>query len=365
MKRTPLFALQQSLGVQMTEYAGWEMPLVYSSVREENAAVRTAAGLFDVSHLGRIEVAGSEAATRLERLLMIRVNAMVPGKAEYGLMCNDAGGILDDLIIFKLEETSYLLVVNAATTAADLRWIRHYTAGAGVEVRDRTAEQFILALQGPAAQTILQPLCSAPLAKLRRLRYTPAQVAGLPALVSRSGYTGEDGFEIYGQAEDAPAVWNALIEAGAPAGLRPCGLAARDLCRLEAGNRLMGVDMDAATSPIEAGLEWAVQHDNEFAMGRGALILERIRRTRGDIMRRWYGFIMEDRTIPRHSQTIWLGNEQVGEVTSGNFSFILGHAIGAGYIEAGELAPETPIEIEIHGKRQPARIIELPFIKKG
>ena len=365
MKFTPLYALHTALGAQMTEFAGWALPVLYSSVKEENAAVRERAGLFDVSHLGRIEVSGEEAATRLERLLMLRVSAIFPGKCEYGLMCNEAGGLLDDVIVYRLEETSFLLVVNAGPTAADLRWIRHYAEGAGVQVRERTREQFILALQGPAAQSILQKTCSTDLSTLRRMRWTPATVADFPVIISRTGYTGEDGFEIYGRAEDAARVWNVLLEVGRPGGLLPCGLAARDLCRLEAGNRLLGQDLDASSSPLEAGLEWAVHHDNEFAMGRGALILERIRRSRGEAARRWYGFTLEGNNLPRHRQSIWLENRQVGEVTSGNYSFILGRPIGAGYIEAGELAAGRAIEVEIRGKRLPARISKMPFIERG
>jgi len=365
MKRTPLHEIHSARGAQMTEFAGWEMPLLYSSIKEENAAVRQRAGLFDLSHLGRIEVSGPEAAERLERILMLRVGAAFAGKCEYGLMCNEAGGILDDLIVFRLEENSFLLVVNAAQTRADLRWIRHYTEGAGVQVQERTAEQFLLALQGPAAQTALQKICPDDLSSLKRRRWLSSKIAGCPALISRTGYTGEDGFEIYGDAAHAEKVWGAILEAGKPEGVLPCGLGARDLCRLEAGNREMGQEMDASTSPLEAGLEGALHHDNENAVGRGALILERIRRSRGGDLRRWYGFLLEGSNIPRHSQSLWLESRQVGEVTSGNFSFILGKPIGAGYLEAAALAPGVEIEVEIHGRRVPARIAKMPFIKKG
>ncbi len=363
MKRSPLYQSQAALGAQMTEFAGWEMPVLYSSVREENAAVRQRAGLFDVSHLGRLEVEGKGAASLLEKLLPLEALVLPPDRCAYSLMCNEAGGILDDLILLRLEQERFLLIVNAAQTRADTRWICYHRGTASIQLEDKTREGFALALQGPAAQQVLQRLCDSDLTKLRRMRWTRASVGGCSALISRTGYTGEDGFEIIGPSADAGKIWNTVLATGKADGVLPCGLAARDLCRLEAGNRLMGQDLDSSTSPLEAGLTWALEAANEQFVGRDALLYEEKRRTEVG-GRHWVAFTLEGNVLPRHAQTIYQGDREVGEVTSGNFSFVLGRPIGAGYIEGEELAAGTEIEVEIHGRRHPARVASLPLIKR-
>jgi aminomethyltransferase len=364
MKHSPLFETQHALGAQMTDFAGWEMPVVYSSVREESLAVHQHAGLFDISHLGRIELTGAGCTQLLEQLLSVRAVDIAEDRCRYALLLNEAGGILDDLLFLRQEERRFLLIVNAATRAADLRWISYHAARYNVQVRDLTEEQFSLAVQGPSAQAILTQLCPDDLAMLKRMRWRNTSVAGVPALVSRTGYTGEDGFEIIGTAGAAETVWQALLSAGVPAGMLPCGLAARDLCRLEAGNRLMGVDMDASTSPVEAGLAWALDLNKENFIGRVAVETEIQRAGNDPVARRFCGLALEGHVLPRHGQTLWHVNRQVGKVTSGNYSFWLDHPIGAGYVQQQCAVPDTQVEIEMHNARQPARVVNLPFVAR-
>lgn len=361
MKRSSLFEVQTRQRAQMADFAGWEMPLIFSSVRTENAAVRGQAGLFDISHLGRVELRGRRAAELVDTLTTARATTLAPDRCAYGLMLNQAGGILDDLIFLRLDDDCVLLIINAATRAADLRWMRYHAVQNGVNVVDVTETQFSVALQGPTAQAVLQKVCTDDLGALRRMRWMKTHVADRPVLLSRTGYTGEDGFEIIGTAEDGAVVWTAILGIGEEHGVLPCGLAARDLCRLEAGNRLMGQDMDASSSPLEVKLNWAVDSTNTAFIGYDALGEER---THG-IGRCWCGFVLEGHILPRHSQSIWRDGKPVGSVTSGNYSFLLDRPIGAGFIDGSDVSPGTEMGIEVHGHLQPARVVELPFIRRG
>ena len=274
-RRTPLFAAHRRLGARMVDFAGWEMPVYYTSILEEHRTVRTKAGLFDVSHMGEVEVFGPEALSAVQRLVTNDAAKLAPGAAQYAVMCLPTGGIVDDVVYYRLAPDRFLFCVNASNVEKDFRWMRDQTRDA--EVVNRSAEFAQLALQGPLAATILASLASIDVGGLLSFRAAEARVAGVPALVSRTGYTGEDGFELYLATERAETVWNRLLEVGRPHGLVPVGLGARDTLRLEKGLMLYGNDIDETTSPLEAGLGWIVKLAKGDFIGREALLAQKER----------------------------------------------------------------------------------------
>jgi len=338
----------------MVAFAGWEMPLQYTSVREEQGAVRTSAGLFDVSHMGRFDVLGAGAGAFLQHLTVNDLSRLLPGRAQYDLCCRPDGGIVDDLVVYRLER-GWLVVGNAANRHKDLEWMRAH-APAGVDIVDRTDELSLVALQGPMALAML-PAKDGRLESLPRFGVTWATVAGVEALVSRTGYTGEDGFELFVAAGRAKQVWDALVEAGA----RPCGLAARDVCRLEAGLRLYGSDMNETTNPYEVGLGWVVKLDKGPFVGRRAL--RRIR-ARGPA-RTLVGLAAHGRTIPRPGAIVLREGRSIGSVTSGTYSFWLGAGIGMALVEAGEAPIGAQVEFDLTGRRGSAEVVSLPFYRRA
>ncbi len=306
-RRTPLHERHLRNGGRIVDFAGWELPQQYTSVKDEHRAVRQAAGVFDVSHMGRFAVEGRGAAEFLDSLVTNDLAKLGSGRSQYNLLCNQAGGILDDLVVFHDLDERWHVVVNASNREKDLAWLCNH-APAGLTVRDRSDELALLAVQGPDAERML-PAAKAVLGGIPYFGTAPGQVAGVPALISRTGYTGEDGFELFLPAERVGGVWDALLEAG----VQPCGLAARDVCRLEAGLRLYGNDMDEQTNPYEAGLGWTVKLAKGDFVGRQAL-----QRVKSDgPARNLIGIRSPDRTIPRHHAGVSAAGRRVGRVTSG------------------------------------------------
>ncbi len=360
LKRTPLYEAHRRLGARMVPFGGWEMPVQYSSIMEEHRAVRGRAGLFDVSHMGEVELTGPGAVATAQRLVTNDVGRLAPGRALYTPMCTPEGGIIDDLLVYKLSDTHLMLVVNAANTAEDLEWIRGH-AGRDVQVADRSAETALLALQGPRAEDILRALTPAPLDAIKYYRFREhVDVAGRPTIVSRTGYTGEDGFEIYARSQDAVSLWDAILDAGRSAGLLPAGLGARDTLRLEAGFLLHGNDMDKTTSPLEAGLGWTVRLDKGDFIGAEAL-----RRQEAEgLSRRLAGFTLEERVIARHGFAIQRDGAVVGRVTSGSFGPTVEKSIGLGYMVPRWAEPGHRIAAEVRGRAVPGVVAKLPFYRR-
>jgi aminomethyltransferase len=354
--RTPLHARHLAASAAMVEFAGYEMPLRYTSIRDEHLAVRTRAGLFDLSHMGEVRVTGEAAAAAVQRLVANDASSLGPGRALYAVLCNDNAGIVDDVIVYRVEE-GFLIVVNAARRDADLAWMRSHLLP-GAQLRDESDQTALLAVQGPEALAIVQPLTDSELPALPPFASRLGKVAGVPCRVSRTGYTGEDGVELYCDAASAPRLWDALIEAGTGRGMLPAGLGARDTLRLEAGLRLYGQDMDESVDPYSCGLGWTVK------LGKGEFIgARRLRQLDPDHPpRRFIGLALAPRQIPRHGMTVLAGGEPVGEVTSGGFSFSLGHGIATAYVVPD--LPEAPLSVDIRGHAVPARRVPLPFFRR-
>jgi aminomethyltransferase len=359
LRRPPLYEAHRALGARFVEFAGWEMPLAYAGVAEEHRAVRGRCGLFDVSHMGEIELRGPMAAALCQRLTVNDVSRLRIGDAQYTLLCSPEGGVLDDLIVSRLGRERFLLVVNAVNTASDLAWIRSH-AGRGVEVVDRSAEVGLLALQGPEAEFVLRPLTAAALGPMRPFTVLQTVVAGRDVVLSRTGYTGEDGFEILAAVSDLPAVWDALLEAVRRRGGLPAGLGARDTLRLEAGLPLWGADMDARTTPLEAGLGWVVKLRKPDFVGRAALVAQ----DAAGVRRRLVGLELAEPGVPRHGHAVWGNGEAIGHVTSGIRSPTLGTYIGLAYVAADWAAPGTAVTVAIRDRRVPARVVARPFYRR-
>ena len=356
---TPLYEAHRLLGPRWTEFGGWEMPLSYRSIAEEHRAVREHCGLFDVSHMGEIELSGPRAGAACQALTVNDVQRLAVGEGQYTLLCNDQGGVLDDLIVFRMGDQRYLLVVNAANAPGDLAWIRERALG-DPEIRDRSAELALLAFQGPDAEVALRALTPLDLSMLRPFARMEGLVAGLPVVVCRTGYTGEDGFELLVDAGAARELWNALLEATTRREGLPCGLGARDTLRLEAGLPLHGSDMDASTTPLEAGLAWVVKLGKGDFIGRPALAAQ----AEAGVERRLVGIQLDEPGIPRHGYALRWNGVRVGSITSGTRSPTLGSFIGLGYVAAGAAAPGTPLEVDVRGRFLPARVVARPFYRR-
>lgn len=343
----------------MVEFGGWEMPVQYTSIIEEHRAVRTHAGLFDVSHMGEFELRGPRALDAVQRLVTNDVARLADGQALYTPMCLEDGGIIDDLLVYRFSADRYMVVVNAANIAKDFAWVSEHAAGA--DVGDRSMETALLALQGPRAQEVLQPLTPTDLASVAYYHFVPdADVAGHRITLSRTGYTGEDGFELYVAWGEADGFWHALMEAGLAAGLVPAGLGARDTLRLEAGFLLYGDDMTEQTTPIEARLGWTVKLDKGEFIGREILAHQAAEGT----ARRLVGFEMAERAIPRHGYAILDGGSAVGEVTSGTFGPWVEKNIGLGYVPTAMARPGQEFSVDVRGRAASARAVRLPFYKR-
>lgn len=352
-RQTPLYDRHRQLGGRMVDFAGWEMPQQYTSVRDEHLAVRESAGLFDVSHMGRLRVTGARAFDALNGLVTNDLGRLGEGAAQYNLMCREDGGILDDLILYR-GGGGWTIVYNAGNREKDERWFDSHLGGC--ELTPLSDAVGLIALQGPKAVDVLRSLGVGDVGSLPYFGFTTTKVAGVePVAVARTGYTGEDGFELFVDSDRIGQVWDALLEAGA----RPCGLAARDVCRLEAGLRLYGNDMDESTNPYQAGLGWTVKLDKGDFVGRDAL--ERVKADGPD--RVLVGLSCTDRTIPRHEAEVWVEGRPVGHVTSGTYSFFLSRGIAMASVEAGAAPVGTAVEIEARGGRGQAEAVKLPFYR--
>lgn len=355
--RTPLHALHLQRGARMTSFAGFELPLVFDSILAEHRAVRSGAGLFDVSHMGQLHVRGPGAVATLENLLSCPVASLSPGRVRYGLLCNEAGGVLDDLTLYRLADDHFFLCVNAANIEKDLRWCSAHCK-ADTQIEDRSAETALIAVQGPSSAALLRRVMEEDPAALRRFRVREARAGGAALLVSRTGYTGSDGFELYMKNEAAAPLWRALLDAGAT----PCGLGARDTLRIEAALPLYGHELDEETTPLEAGLERFTKLDAGGFIGAAALA-EQARR--GGPARRLCGFTLRGRSIARAGQALFCAGRRCGVVTSGAPGSELGKSIGLGYLAAEFAKPGRELEVEIRGRRVAARVAATPFVPAG
>jgi aminomethyltransferase len=362
LRRTPLYECHVAAGGRIVPFAGWEMPVQYRGVIEEHRAVRTAAGLFDVSHMGEIDVTGRRSLDFIQQVTCNDAAKLTPGRAQYSGLMTPRGTFVDDLLVHKLGDDRYLLVVNAANKDKDYAYLCAQAATfSGVEVEDRSDATAQIAVQGPHALGIVQQLTAAALAEIKYYRFVEDKVDGIPALIARTGYTGEDGFEIYLAPEHAAALWRKLLAVGAGAGLVPCGLGARDTLRFEACMALYGNDIDDTTTPLEAGLDWIVKLDKGPFLGREALV----RQQAEGVRRKLVGLEMMGRGIARHGYPLWVGSAQVGVVTSGTQAPTLGKAFALGYLPTGHTAVDTNVDVEIRGQKVAARVVPMPFYRRA
>ncbi|WP_225846392.1 glycine cleavage system aminomethyltransferase GcvT [Streptomyces sp. HPF1205] len=365
-RRTALDALHRALGATMTDFAGWQMPLRYTSEREEHQAVRTRAGLFDLSHMGEITVTGPQAGEALDHALVGHLSALAVGRARYTMICAPDGGILDDLIVYRLAEREYMIVANAANAQVVLDAVTERAAGFEASVRDDRDAYALLAVQGPQAPAILASLTDADLDGLKYYAGLPGTVAGVSALIARTGYTGEDGFELFVAPGDAVRLWEALTAAGAGAGLVPCGLSCRDTLRLEAGMPLYGHELTAGVTPFDAGLGRVVKFDKpgDF-VGREALAVA-AEKAAATPPRTLVGLVAEGRRVPRAGYPVTdASGAVIGEVTSGAPSPTLGVPIAMAYVDAAHAGPGSPgVAVDIRGSREPHTVVALPFYKR-
>ncbi len=360
LKKTPLNAVARELGGKMFDFGGWDLPVQFSGILEEHKAVRERAGLFDVSHMGEVTVTGADALRLLQETTCNDVSKMQDGWCQYNGLLYPTGGFVDDVLIYRHGQDDYLIVVNASNSDRDFEWIRDCAEGMDVEVRNDSERYAQLALQGPRAESILQTLTEIDLAGIGYYRFTRGLVEGSDAIVSRTGYTGEDGFEVYVSPDAAPGLFRKILRQGEAEGLLPCGLGARDTLRLEAKMALYGNDIDHSTTPLEADLAWIVKLDKGEFNGRDVLAREKAEGVR----RKLAGFEMVDRGIARHGYPIVDGGQDVGVVTSGTHSPTLKKAIGLAYLPPEKTAVGTEISILIRGKEVRARVMPTPFYKR-
>ncbi len=360
-KKTALYDRHISLGARMEPFAGYIMPIKYTTVKEEHNAVRTGVGIFDLSHMGEFRLKGKDASRFLDYILT-NDSAVKTGKAYYSTMCYPDGGIVDDLIVYKLSENEYLMVVNASNIDKDWAWVNNHTDGYGFDLTNESDETSLVAIQGPKAEQVAQKLTDENLHAIEYYAHTSGKFAGKDALIARTGYTGEDGFEIYIANKDAVAVWDAVMKAGKEFGIKPVGLGARDTLRLEVGYLLYGSDMDHTTTPIEARLGWVVKLNTkkEF-IGREVMARQKQEKPSRYIV----GLEVLGKGFPRHGAELFDGNRKVGIVTSGSLAPALGHGVCLAFVEKGFQKKGTELEAEVRGKRIPVKTVKLPFYKEG
>jgi aminomethyltransferase len=362
LKRTPLFEVYKEYGGKTVDFGGWELPVQFSSIKEEHEAVRTKAGLFDVSHMGEIEVKGPDSLDYLQKMMTNDVSKLKTGGAQYTAMCYETGGTVDDLLIYKLQDEHYLLVVNASNIEKDFEWMQDHLEG-NVTIENLSEGMAQLALQGPLAEGVLQKLAKGQeLSTIGFFKFSEeVDLNGKKALVSRTGYTGEDGFEIYCDSKDAVSLWNEILEAGKEEGVIPCGLGARDTLRFEANLALYGQELSSEISPLEAGIGFAVKLNKEADfIGKEALKQQK----ENGLPRKLVGIEMIDRGIPRHSYPVYKGDTLIGEVTTGTQSPTLKKNIGLALIDSKETELGNEVEVEIRGKRLKAAVSATPFYKR-
>ena len=358
MKRTPLYPVHKSLNAKFTEFGGWEMPLQYSSIVKEHLAVRATVGLFDLSHMGEFKIHGQGANELVEKLSTNDVGRLTDGRVLYTLFCNETGGIVDDLLVYRYADNHYMLVVNAANIEKDLAWVRTYN-NTGAEITDQSDGTALIALQGPKAIDILNPFVpERDVSEISFFRFAVDEVAGIRTVISRTGYTGEVGFELYVDANDAEKLWNVLYPAVMEVKGQPVGLGARDTLRLEAGLRLYGIDMNDDTNPSEVGLSKFVKSKNRQFVGKDALLAAK----KKGITKQMIGFQMLDRAVARAGYAVYQDGKRIGNVTSGAPSPSLKCSIGFAIVTSQTTSEGDKIDIEIRGRMHLAKIVTAPFI---
>ncbi|WP_394579899.1 glycine cleavage system aminomethyltransferase GcvT [Cytobacillus firmus] len=361
LKRTPLFEVYKDYGAKTIDFGGWDLPVQFSSIKEEHEAVRTKAGLFDVSHMGEIEVKGTDSLKYLQKMMTNDISKLKNSGAQYTAMCYENGGTVDDLLVYKIEDDHYLLVVNASNIEKDFNWLQDHAEG-NVELKNLSEDMAQLAIQGPLAEKVLQKLAGTNLSDIGFFKFQQdVDLNGKKALVSRTGYTGEDGFEVYCDAKDAASLWNEILEAGKEEGVLPCGLGARDTLRFEANLALYGQELSPDITPLEAGIGFAVKVNKEADfIGKEVLKNQK----ENGVPRKLAGIEMIDRGIPRHGYPVYKGEELIGEVTTGTQSPTLKKNIGLVLIKKEHAELGTELEVEIRGKRLKAKIEATPFYKR-
>ena len=362
MKNTPLYDAHVAHGGKIVDFAGWAMPLQYSGVLDEYHAVRHAAGLFDVSHMGRIQIDGSGAEAYLQRVTTNDVRKVSPGHSQYSMICNTQGGVMDDIFIYRLAPEKFFLCVNASNREKILRWLlrQNESQVERVHIEDHSGRLAQLALQGPDSTAIMEKELGPDIQNLKPRQCMEMKLFGATGVLARTGYTGERGYELYVSAESALGVWKKIMALGEPHGLKPAGLGARDLLRLDMGYFLYGNDLTEEITPIEAGAEWLVSWD------KGEFIGEEVLKRQRDqgVSKRLVAFELLEKAVPRHGMKLVANGSEIGEIASGNLSPVLQKGIGLGYVQPSFTEIGTTFDVEIRGRRVPAKVVKLPFYKK-
>ena len=362
LKKTPLHARHCRANARMVPFGGWEMPVEYSGITAEHLAVRTRAGVFDVSHMGEIEIAGKDALAAIQRISSNDASRLQVGQAHYSALTTFEGTFVDDMLVYRMAPNHFMMVVNASNIEKDYAWVAAQIREAGEAAAvDSSSRYALIAIQGPASVDVLQPLCTVDLSDIKYYWFAHGEVASARALISRTGYTGEDGFEIFVPPATADRVWEAILQSGRPADVIPCGLGARDTLRLEAAMRLYGNDIDETTTPLEADLGWIVGWKKEFFIGH-----ERLREQKEQgITRKLVGFELLDRGIARHGYQVVRGDKPVGVVTSGTQTPFLKKSIGMAYVPLDLATLGSELVIDVRGRMSRARVVPLPFHERS
>lgn len=361
LKKTPLFGIHVKSGARMVEFGGWLMPVQYSGIKEEHLAVRSSVGIFDVSHMGEIEVSGLDALAFLQHLTPNDVSRIPTGFAQYNALLNEKAGIIDDIFIYRLEDNRYLLCVNASNTGKDWLWLNEKATGFRVELNDKSAQTALLAVQGPKSSLIMEKTAGMKIAGIKRLQVAEGEIGGIRAVFARTGYTGEDGFEIFFDAAQAEKVWELLIEAGKEHGLVPAGLGARDTLRLEMGYPLHGNDIDEEHTPFESNIGWICKLEKGDFIGKDVLV----RQKSEGVKEKLTGAVLTDKGVPRHGyEVLSPDGEKIGVVTSGTMSPSLGEGIALVRIRSEYVGEGREIYIQVRDKRRKALTKTPPFCKK-
>ncbi|HLP17567.1 MAG TPA: glycine cleavage system aminomethyltransferase GcvT [Bacteroidota bacterium] len=359
MKRTPFYHLHEQAGAKIVPFAGFDMPVQYAGIMEEHKRVRDTVGVFDVSHMGEFFVTGRDACAFLQSVTVNDVSKLTPGAAQYSAMCYENAGMVDDLLVYMLGEGSYMLVVNASNIEKDFNWLASHTPE-GVTLVNKSDDFALLAVQGPDAEATLQPLTAVDLGTIAYYHFAQGELDGVPMIISRTGYTGEKGFELYFAPEHAEKIWNDVFKSGAKYSIAPIGLGARDTLRLEMGFCLYGNDIDAGTHPLEAGLGWITKLNKGEFIGRKIMTEAKA----AGLPRKLVGLMLEGKVVPRHGYPIEHNGTQTGVVTSGTFSPSLGYGIAMGYVALALAEPGTVVQVDIRGRKTDARVTSIPFLKR-
>ncbi|MFH1380088.1 MAG: glycine cleavage system aminomethyltransferase GcvT [bacterium] len=359
MKKTPLSHVHEKLGGRMVEFGGWWMPIQYTGIIAEHNAVRTSAGIFDLSHMGEFFIQGPDAEKFLQRLVTNDVSRMVDGRVMYTPMCNEQGGIVDDILVYRFSDQKYMLVVNASNIDKDFNWFNAYKGRQNLELTNQSETCVLIAVQGPKSVSILQPLTKTDLSAIKYYWFAESFCGDIPVLLSRTGYTGEDGFELYAAASQGEKLWELVMKSSKYKNLVPVGLGARDSLRLEASFSLYGNELDDETTPLEAGLGWTVKLEKGDFIGKEPLLKQKS----GAFTKQLVCFAMKGSGIPRHGYKLYLNNAEQGRVTSGTFSPTFKKGIGMGYISCAEGKEGEELQIDIRGTKQPGIIAKRPFYR--